>query len=69
MMAGVSPVCEECEGRTFSPSVLEYRFGNRDISEVLAMSVAEARAFLRRRVRPTPGGSRSPSSSDWFDVE
>ena len=46
MMAGVATTCEECEGKRFDASVLEYRFGGRDISEVLAMSVAEAEAFF-----------------------
>jgi excinuclease UvrABC ATPase subunit len=46
MMAGVAIACEVCEGRRFDTSVLEYRFGGRDISEVLAMSVDEARAFF-----------------------
>ncbi len=43
IMAGVAAMCEDCEGRRFQAEVLEYRFGGRDISEVLAMSVAEAR--------------------------
>jgi excinuclease UvrABC ATPase subunit len=46
MMAGVSTTCEECEGKRFDASVLEYTFGAKDISEVLAMSVAEAEAFF-----------------------
>src|SRR4051794_15054656 len=46
MMAGVATTCEECEGKRFQAEVLEYTFGGRDISEVLAMSVAEAEAFL-----------------------
>jgi excinuclease UvrABC ATPase subunit len=46
MMAGVATVCEECEGRRFQAQVLEYRFGGKDISEVLAMSVAQAREFF-----------------------
>jgi excinuclease UvrABC ATPase subunit len=46
MMAGVATVCEECEGKRFQASVLEYRLGGRNISEVLAMSVAEAREFF-----------------------
>ncbi|WP_109524705.1 MULTISPECIES: ATP-binding cassette domain-containing protein [Nocardia] len=46
MMAGVSSVCEECEGKRFDASVLEYRLGDRDISEVLAMSVAQAAEFF-----------------------
>jgi excinuclease UvrABC ATPase subunit len=46
MMAGVASICEECEGRRFHASVLEYHFGGRDISEVLAMSVTEAERFF-----------------------
>jgi excinuclease ABC A subunit len=46
MMAGVATVCEECEGKRFQASVLEYHLGGRDISEVLAMSVADANAFF-----------------------
>ncbi len=46
MMAGVATPCEECEGRRFQASVLEYRLGGRDISEVLAMPVTEAGEFF-----------------------
>jgi excinuclease UvrABC ATPase subunit len=46
MMAGVATTCEECEGKRFEASVLEYRLGGRDISEVLAMSVTEAQTFF-----------------------
>jgi excinuclease UvrABC ATPase subunit len=46
MMAGVATTCVECDGKRFEASVLEYRLGGRDISEVLAMSVAEAEAFF-----------------------
>jgi excinuclease UvrABC ATPase subunit len=46
MMAGVASTCEECEGRRFEASVLEYHLGGRDISEVLAMPVTEAAAFF-----------------------
>ncbi|WP_026411982.1 ATP-binding cassette domain-containing protein [Actinomadura oligospora] len=48
MMAGVATVCEECEGRRFTPEVLEYTLDGRNISEVLAMSVDEARGFFSR---------------------
>jgi excinuclease UvrABC ATPase subunit len=54
MMAGVSTVCEECEGRRFDASVLEYRFGGRNISEVLAMPVTEAVAFFGAGEARTP---------------
>ncbi|WNL44618.1 excinuclease ABC subunit UvrA [Dyella sp. BiH032] len=46
MLAGTATVCEACEGKRFQPAVLKYRFGGRDISEVLAMSVSEAKAFF-----------------------
>ena len=46
MMAGVATTCEECEGKRFDASVLEYQLGGRDISEVLAMPVTEAREFF-----------------------
>lgn len=46
MMAGLSTVCEDCGGERFQPEVLEYTFGDKDISEVLAMSVAQALEFF-----------------------
>ncbi len=54
MMAGVATTCEECEGKRFDASVLEYRFGGRDISEVLAMSVADAETFFGTGDAATP---------------
>jgi excinuclease UvrABC ATPase subunit len=53
-MAGVATVCEECEGKRFLASVLEYHLGGRDISQVLAMSVAEAREFFDSGEARTP---------------
>ncbi|MCU1417841.1 MAG: putative excision nuclease subunit [Schumannella sp.] len=46
MMAGVATVCEECEGKRFQASVLEYTLAGKNIAEVLAMSVTEARDFF-----------------------
>ncbi|SDF23259.1 Excinuclease UvrABC ATPase subunit [Blastococcus aurantiacus] len=46
VMATVESPCEECEGRRFQASVLEYTLGGRNIAEVLAMSVAEAEQFF-----------------------
>ena len=54
MMAGVATICEECEGKRFQPSVLEYHLGGRDISQVLAMSVAEAQQFFGAGEARTP---------------
>ncbi|MCW6008864.1 excinuclease ABC subunit UvrA [Micromonospora sp. CPCC 205371] len=46
MMAGVATVCEECEGRRFTPEVLTYTLRGKDISQVLAMSIEDARQFF-----------------------
>ncbi|MEO3746992.1 excinuclease ABC subunit UvrA [Plantactinospora sp. B5E13] len=61
MMAGVATTCEECEGKRFQASVLEYRFGGRDISEVLAMSVTEAKEFFGA------GDARTPAAHAILD--
>jgi excinuclease UvrABC ATPase subunit len=45
-MAGVATTCEECEGKRFQAEVLKYKLDGKDISEVLAMSVAEAEEFF-----------------------
>jgi excinuclease UvrABC ATPase subunit len=54
MMAGVAVTCEECEGKRFGASVLEYHLGGRDISEVLAMPVTEAEEFFGAGEARTP---------------
>ncbi len=58
MMAGVSTICEECEGKRFQASVLEYHLGGKDISEVLAMSVIEAGEFFNVEESRTPAAHR-----------
>ncbi len=45
-MAGVAVPCEVCEGKRFQAEVLEYKLGGKDISEVLALPVAEAVEFF-----------------------
>ncbi|MFL5931140.1 MAG: ATP-binding cassette domain-containing protein, partial [Gaiellaceae bacterium] len=54
MMAGVATTCEECEGKRFQASVLEYTLGGRNIAEVLAMSVTEAQEFFADGDAKTP---------------
>ncbi len=61
IMASVPVMCEECEGKRFQPGVLDYRFGGRDISQVLGMSVAEARDFF------ATGASRVPAAHRILD--
>ncbi|MFB9852213.1 ATP-binding cassette domain-containing protein [Micromonospora andamanensis] len=58
MMAGVATVCEECEGRRFQASVLEYHLGGRNIAEVLAMPVSEAAEFFGAGEARTPAAHR-----------
>ena len=58
MMAGVATTCDVCDGKRFDASVLEYRLGGRDISEVLAMSVTEAQAFFGDGAAHTPAAYR-----------
>ena len=61
IMASVPVMCEECEGKRFQPGVLDYRFGGKDISQVLGMPVAEAREFF------AAGASRVPAAHRILD--
>jgi excinuclease UvrABC ATPase subunit len=58
MMAGVAATCEACEGKRFQAEVLEYHLGGRDISEVLAMPVTEAREFFGAGDARTPAAHK-----------
>src|SRR5262252_2380077 len=57
-METVATVCEECGGKRFQASVLEYKLAGRDISEVLAMSVTEALAFFGSGAAKTPAAQK-----------
>nr|AGS49540.1 excinuclease ABC subunit A [uncultured bacterium esnapd8] len=54
IMAGVATTCEDCEGKRFQDSVLEYHLDGRNISDVLAMSVIDAQAFFAAGAARTP---------------
>ncbi len=56
MMAGVTTICEACEGRRFQPAVLEYRLGGLNIADVLDLSVEAAVPFFGA------GAARSPAA-------
>lgn len=58
VMASVESTCEECEGKRFQTSVLAYSLGGRNIAEVLAMPVAEAREFFGAGNARTPAARR-----------
>ena len=53
-MDTVSTPCDECDGKRFQAAVLDYHLGDRDISEVLAMSVSEAETFFGAGEARTP---------------
>lgn len=58
VMASVESTCEECQGKRFQASVLGYSLGGRNIAEVLAMPVAEAREFFGAGEARTPAAHR-----------
>ena len=53
-MDTVATTCEECDGKRYQPAVLDYHLAGRDISEVLAMPVSEAKAFFGDGEARTP---------------
>jgi excinuclease ABC A subunit len=61
VMATVESTCEECEGKRFQASVLEYTLGGRNIAEVLAMPVTEAEEFFG------DGAARTPAAHTILD--
>ncbi|MFI0481492.1 ATP-binding cassette domain-containing protein [Actinomadura sp. 9N215] len=63
-MDGVTTTCEDCEGKRFEASVLDYHLGGRDISEVLAMSVAEAEEFFGAGDARTPAAHKILAQMD-----
>jgi excinuclease ABC A subunit len=61
VMATVETTCEDCEGKRFQASVLEYTLGGRNIAEVLSMSVVEAEEFFET------GDARTPAAHKVLD--
>jgi excinuclease UvrABC ATPase subunit len=58
VMATVESTCEDCEGKRFQASVLEYTLGGLNIAEVLAMSVTEAEVFFEAGEARTPAAHK-----------
>ncbi|MEO8282560.1 MAG: excinuclease ABC subunit UvrA [Pseudarthrobacter sp.] len=58
VMATVESTCEDCEGRRFQASVLEYELGGRNIAEVLSMSMTEAAVFFGEGEARTPAAHK-----------
>lgn len=51
-MADVTMVCEECGGKRFKPDILEVRYRDKNIDDILNMSVEEAVAFFSEGEEP-----------------
>jgi excinuclease UvrABC ATPase subunit len=58
MMAGVTTTCEDCEGKRFDSSVLDYRFGGLNIAEVLDLPVTDALAHFSAGEAKTPAAAK-----------
>lgn len=57
-MDTVATTCDECDGKRFDGSVLEYKLGGLDISEVLALPVIEAEEFFADGEAKTPAAEK-----------
>ncbi|WP_273733892.1 excinuclease ABC subunit UvrA [Mycolicibacterium septicum] len=58
VMATVETTCEECEGKRFGASVLQYTLGGRNIAEVLAMPVSEAERYFGEGEAKVPAAQK-----------
>ncbi|MBU9762357.1 excinuclease ABC subunit UvrA [Mycobacterium sp. TNTM28] len=58
VMATVETTCEECEGKRFGASVLQYRLAGRNIAEVLAMPVDEAQRYFAEGDAKVPAAQK-----------
>jgi excinuclease UvrABC ATPase subunit len=48
-MDSVETMCEECGGKRFKNEVLEYKYKDKSIAQVLAMTIAEADEFFTQK--------------------
>jgi excinuclease UvrABC ATPase subunit len=56
-METVATPCEDCGGKRFEASVLDLRFGGRNIAEVLELPVSEALTFFSEGEAKTPAAA------------
>jgi excinuclease UvrABC ATPase subunit len=56
-METVATPCEDCGGKRFQASVLDLRFGGRNIAEVLELPVSEALTFFSEGEAKTPAAA------------
>jgi len=55
MMAGVSSLCEACEGRRFQAQVLGYKLGGKNVADVFDLSVEQALTYFGAGAAKLPG--------------
>ena len=48
-LADVFVPCDQCDGKRFKPTVLDVKYRERDVDQVLDMTVREALTSLRSR--------------------
>ncbi|MGN6524330.1 MAG: ATP-binding cassette domain-containing protein, partial [Actinomycetes bacterium] len=58
VMATVESTCEECGGKRFMAEVLDYTYGGKDISQVLAMPVDEAAELFGAEETKVPAAAK-----------
>ena len=58
VMDTVATPCQDCEGKRFNAAVLEYELGGKDIAQVLAMPVSEAKEFFADGDAKVPAAHR-----------
>jgi excinuclease UvrABC ATPase subunit len=63
-METVATPCEDCGGKRFEASVLDLRFGGRNIAEVLELPVSEALTFFSKGEAKTPAAA---AALGWLD--
>ena len=47
-MSDVHLICEECNGNKFKKEIIEVKFANKNISEILDLTVSRTFYFLKK---------------------
>ena len=59
-MADIHIVCEECNGKRFKSEILEVKFDNKNISDILNLTVNEAIKFFKENKKEKISEKRKP---------
>ena len=54
-LADVSLICEDCNGKRFSNEILEVKYKEKNIFDILELSIEEALQFFSRLQADLPG--------------